>query len=650
MPVRAFLTDSIRYSTLLLCALGALLSLLWMALVGPGLGVTALFLLLAGLVGVGVYDLRQSRHAILRNYPILGHMRFALEFIRPEIRQYFIEGDVEAGEPFTRAQRSVVYQRAKGMPDVRPFGTKLDVGANGYEWINHSMQTTHIESHDFRIWIGGQPGVPREGVSPCTQPYNASVFNISAMSFGALSANAILALNLGARMDGFAHDTGEGGISRYHREHGGDLIWEIGSGYFGCRNEDGTFSPERFAQQAVDPQVKMIEIKISQGAKPGHGGMLPGAKVTPEIAAARGIPVGQDCVSPSAHSAFSTPVELMHFIARLRQLSGGKPVGFKLCIGHIWEWFAIVKAMLETDITPDYIVVDGAEGGTGAAPIEFADHMGAPVQEGLNLVSNTLIGVNLRHRIKIGAAGKVINSFDLARMFALGADWCNSGRGFMMALGCIQAQVCHTGFCPTGITTQDPLRERALVVADKAPRVAQYHANTLHALKELLQAAGLMHPDQLYTHHIVRRVDATHVRLLSAMMPTMRFGAILDDLEHQHNVYRLYWPLADARSFALHPPTAEDLAASPGIRPTIAGRPASAVQIAEELTRKRPPTPAPVSHLVPEQAKTFRTTTLSPSQVPPEWTGSGSDLLAAAMQLQGEHEHDVHGAADDRHQ
>ncbi len=650
MPVRAFLTDSIRYSTLLLCALGALLSLLWMALVGPGLGVTALFLLLAGLVGVGVYDLRQSRHAILRNYPILGHMRFALEFIRPEIRQYFIEGDVEAGEPFTRAQRSVVYQRAKGMPDVRPFGTKLDVGANGYEWINHSMQTTHIESHDFRIWIGGQPGVPREGVSPCTQPYNASVFNISAMSFGALSANAILALNLGARMDGFAHDTGEGGISRYHREHGGDLIWEIGSGYFGCRNEDGTFSPERFAQQAVDPQVKMIEIKISQGAKPGHGGMLPGAKVTPEIAAARGIPVGQDCVSPSAHSAFSTPIELMHFIARLRELSGGKPVGFKLCIGHIWEWFAIVKAMLETDITPDYIVVDGAEGGTGAAPIEFADHMGAPVQEGLNLVSNTLIGVNLRHRIKIGAAGKVINSFDLARMFALGADWCNSGRGFMMALGCIQAQVCHTGFCPTGITTQDPLRERALVVADKAPRVAQYHANTLHALKELLQAAGLMHPDQLYTHHIVRRVDATHVRLLSAMMPTMRFGAILNDLPNQHNVYRLYWPLADARSFALHPPTAEDLAASPGIRPTIAGRPASAVQIAEELTRKRPPTPAPVSHLVPEQAKTFRTTTLSPSQVPPEWTGSGSDLLAAAMQLQGEHEHDVHGAAGDRHQ
>ncbi|HNJ45454.1 MAG TPA: FMN-binding glutamate synthase family protein [Ottowia sp.] len=648
MHVRAFLDHSIRFSTLALCALGTLLALVWMALAGPGPWSTALMLLCAVLVGVGVYDLQQTRHAILRNYPILGHLRFALEFIRPEIRQYFIEGDVEAGEPFTRAQRSVVYQRAKGVPDVRPFGTKLDVGANGYEWINHSMQTTHIESHDFRIWIGGQPGVPREGVAPCTQPYNASVFNISAMSFGALSANAILALNLGARMDGFAHDTGEGGISRYHRQHGGDLIWEIGSGYFGCRNDDGSFSPERFARQAVDPQIKMIEIKISQGAKPGHGGMLPGAKVTPEIAAARGIPVGQDCVSPSAHSAFSTPIELMHFIARLRQLSGGKPVGFKLCIGHIWEWFAIVKAMLETDITPDYIVVDGAEGGTGAAPIEFADHMGAPVQEGLNLVSNTLIGVNLRHRIKIGAAGKVINSFDLARMFALGADWCNSGRGFMMALGCIQAQVCHTGHCPTGITTQDPLRERALVVADKATRVAQYHANTLHALKELLQAAGLMHPDQLYTHHIVRRIDATRVRLLSAMMPTMRFGAILNDLEHQHNVYRLYWPLADAHSFSLHPPTAEELAASPGIRPTIAGRPASAVQIAEELTRRRLPTPAPVSHLVPEQARTFHSSAVSPSQVPPEWTGSGSDLLAAAMQLQDEHAHDAQAHADDR--
>ena len=624
MPVRAFLTDSIRYSTLLLCALGALLSLLWMALVGPGLGVTALFLLLAGLVGVGVYDLRQSRHAILRNYPILGHMRFALEFIRPEIRQYFIEGDVEAGEPFTRAQRSVVYQRAKGMPDVRPFGTKLDVGANGYEWINHSMQTTHIESHDFRIWIGGQPGVPREGVSPCTQPYNASVFNISAMSFGALSANAILALNLGARMDGFAHDTGEGGISRYHREHGGDLIWEIGSGYFGCRNEDGTFSPERFAQQAVDPQVKMIEIKISQGAKPGHGGMLPGAKVTPEIAAARGIPVGQDCVSPSAHSAFSTPVELMHFIARLRQLSGGKPVGFKLCIGHIWEWFAIVKAMLETGITPDFIVVDGAEGGTGAAPVEFTDHVGTPLQEGLRLVHNTLVGVGLRDRIKLGCAGKVTNSFDIARMLALGADWCNSGRAFMMAVGCLQAQTCHTGRCPTGVTTQDPLRQRALVVGDKAPRVAQYHANTLHALKELLQAAGLKHTDEVTTHHIVRRIDDAEVRLLSSLMPQVAQGAILNDLAHLPNVFRLYWPLASAHSFAPQQPATD--AAPPDLRDPAARRksnaPASASEVAQQLrTTPAAAQPHPAS-VEPQQAPEPVAAPPSPSEVPVTWTAS----------------------------
>ena len=636
MSTREFFNQTIRFSTLALCVLGALLSLLWMGAFGRSWASISLLLLCVGLVLVGLYDMGQTRHAVLRNYPILGHMRYMLEFIRPEIRQYFIEGDIEPGEPFTRAQRSVVYQRSKGVPDVRPFGTKLDVGVGGYEWINHSLQTTYIESHDFRIWIGGEPGVAREGVSPCTQPYNASVFNISAMSFGALSANAVMALNLGAKMDGFAHDTGEGVISRYHRKHGGDLIWEIGSGYFGCRNEDGSFSPELFARQATDPQVKMIEIKISQGAKPGHGGMLPGAKVTEEIAEARGIPVGQDCVSPSAHSAFSTPIELMHFIARLRELSGGKPVGFKLCIGHIWEWFAIVKAMLETDITPDYIVVDGAEGGTGAAPVEFADHMGAPVQEGLHLVSNTLIGVNLRHRVKVGAAGKVINSFDLARMFALGADWCNSGRGFMMALGCIQAQVCHTGYCPTGITTQDPVRQRALVVPDKAKRVAQYHANTLYALKELLQAAGLKHPDQLYTHHIVRRIDATRVRLLSGMMPTMRFGAILDDLERQHNVYRLYWPLANAHSFAPREPTDEELAASPGIRPTLAGRPASAVQIAEELARKRTRAPKPVSQLVPEQAKAYPDPAAEPWQVPPEWTGSGSDVLAAARRMEGE--------------
>ena len=403
-----------------------------------------------------------------------------------------------------------------------------------------------MPSHDFRVSIG-------DAGSSCTQPYSASVFNISAMSFGALSANAILALNQGAKRGGFAHDTGEGSISQHHRVHGGDLIWEIGSGYFGCRNDDGSFNPERFAAAAREPQVKMIELKLSQGAKPGHGGVLPGPKVTAEIAAARGVPAGQDCISPASHSAFSTPVEMMHFIARLRQLSGGKPTGFKLCIGHPWEWFAIVKAMLETGIAPDFIVVDGAEGGTGAAPVEFSDHVGAPLQEGLLLVHNTLIGVNLRSRISIGAAGKVISAFDLVRLMALGADWCNAGRGFMMALGCIQAQSCHTGKCPTGVTTQDPVRQQALVVPDKAERVRSFHRSTLHALKEIVQAAGLLHPQEVSAHHIVRRVTDTEVRLLSNLILRVEPGALLGPLDQQHTVFSQYWPLASAHSFRAGP-------------------------------------------------------------------------------------------------
>ena len=539
----------VRYSFMALCALGVLLS--WLSLVIFDVGWLAL-LICAALVGVGVHDLRQTRHAILRNYPVIGHLRFLFEFIRPEIRQYFIESDSEAA-PFSRAQRSLVYQRAKGQPDNQPFGTHLDVGKQGYEWINHSMSPTQLATHDFRIWIGGRPDTsgasPAAPERPCTQPYQASVFNISALSFGSLSANAILALNKGAQMGGFAHDTGEGSISTHHRANGGDLIWEIGSGYFGCRNDDGTFNAERFAANARDPQVKLIEIKMSQGAKPGHGGILPGPKVTAEIAAARGVPVGQDCISPSSHSAFTTPVEMMHFIAQLRQLSGGKPVGFKLCIGHPWEWFAIVKAMLATNITPDFIVVDGAEGGTGAAPVEFSDHVGAPLQEGLQLVHNTLIGVNLRSRVSIGAAGKVVSAFDLVRLMALGADWCNAGRGFMMALGCIQAQSCHTGKCPTGVTTQDPQRQQALVVPDKAERVRNFHRSTLHALQELVQAAGLQHPSEFSAHHIVRRVSDTEVQLLSNLITRMAPGALLGDLDKQHKVFKDYWPLADATSF-----------------------------------------------------------------------------------------------------
>ena len=538
-----------RYSAFALCVVGLVACLafvlvsphLWLAWIG-----VAVFAVLSG---TGIHDLRQTRHAILRNYPVIGHLRFLLEFIRPEMRQYFIESDSEAA-PFSRAQRSLVYQRAKGDPDNRPFGTQLDVTAAGYEWINHSMQPTKLANHDFRIVIGGTQ-LPADAnlAQVCTQPYSASVFNISAMSFGALSANAILALNQGAKMGGFAHDTGEGSISQHHRVHGGDLIWEIGSGYFGCRNDDGTFSEERFTANARDPQVKMIEIKLSQGAKPGHGGVLPAPKVTPEIAAARGVPVGVDCISPSSHSAFSTPTEMMHFVARLRELSGGKPTGFKFCLGHPWEWFGIVKAMQATGITPDFIVVDGAEGGTGAAPVEFSDHVGAPLQEGLLLVHNTLVGVNLRHRIKIGCAAKVITAFDVARMMALGADWCNAARGFMMALGCIQAQSCHTGHCPTGVTTQDPVRQQALVVPTKADRVRNFHRSTLHALQELVQAAGLDHPQQITAHHIVRRISDTEVRLLSNLVMQVQPGALLGPLDAQHNVFRTYWPLASAESF-----------------------------------------------------------------------------------------------------
>lgn len=555
----------IRYTALVLCALGGALCLA-AALLWPRWWWWLAAAVLLGLTLLGWYDLRQTRHAILRNYPIIGHLRFLFESIRPEMRQYFIESDNE-NLPFSRAQRSLVYQRSKGQPDSRPFGTQLDVSANGYEWVNHSLQPSKLASHDFRTWIGGQPDRPHEGVAPCTQPYQASVFNISAMSFGALSANAILALNQGAKTGGFAHDTGEGSISQHHRVHGGDLIWEIGSGYFGCRNDDGTFSEDRFTANALDPQVKMIELKLSQGAKPGHGGMLLGAKVTPEIAAARGVPVGVDCISPSSHSAFSTPIEMLQFIARLRQLSGGKPVGFKFCVGHPWEWFAMVKAMQQTDITPDFIVVDGAEGGTGAAPVEFTDHVGVPLQEGLLLVHNTLVGVNLRHRIQLGAAGKVITAFDIARMMSLGADWCNCGRGFMMALGCIQAQTCHTGRCPTGVTTQDARRQQALVVPDKATRVASYHRQTLHALMELVQAAGLQHPRDFTPHHIVRRTGDSQVHLLSNVVLHVQPGALLGPLDSQHQVFQMYWPRACAESFQITPPPMTPSAQRPQNQP-----------------------------------------------------------------------------------
>lgn len=472
---------------------------------------------LAALFALGWLDFSQARQSVRRNYPLTGRLRYALEYIRPELRQYFLEDD-EQKLPFSRNERAMVYARSKVQNDKRGFGSIKNMYAADTEWIAHSMQPVRLDPASFRV---------RVGAGTCAQPYDLSLLNVSGMSFGALSPNAIRALNKGAALGQFAHDTGEGSISSHHRLHGGDLIWQIASGYFGCRSPDGRFDPERFAVQAQSPQVKMIEVKLSQGAKPGHGGVLPKAKVSAEIAAARGVPMGLDCVSPARHSAFSTPAELLGFVARLRQLSGGKPVGIKLCVGHPAEWFSLVKAMLETGQTPDFVVVDGSEGGTGAAPIEFADHVGMPLRDGLRLVHNSLVGAGLRERIRIGASGKVISAFDIARCLALGADWCNSGRGFMFALGCIQSRSCHTDHCPTGVATQDPVRQRAIVVTDKAERVYYFHANTMHALADLLGAAGLHRPGDLTAQHLMVRNTQGHARTLASTIDTLLPGQLL---------------------------------------------------------------------------------------------------------------------------
>ena len=513
------------------------------------------FTLISALLSlVGLNDLRQSHHAVRRNYPILGNIRYLIETIRPEIRQYLLEGDDDK-LPFSRAQRSLVYARAKNESAEKAFGTLNDVYRPGFEFISHSMLP--VETPDpasFRINIGGPQ---------CRQPYSASIFNISAMSFGALSANAIAALNKGAKRGRFAHDTGEGSISPHHREHGGDLIWEIGSGYFGCRTPEGRFDPQRFAEQAGDPQVKMIEVKLSQGAKPGHGGILPGHKVSAEIAATRGVLMGQDCISPAAHSAFRSPVQLLQFIGQLRELSGGKPVGFKFCLGHPWEFMGIAKAMLATGIVPDFIVVDGKEGGTGAAPREFSDNIGVPMREGLMFVHNTLVGMNLRDKIRIGAGGKIVSAFDIASVLAIGADWVNSARGFMFAIGCIQSQSCHTNKCPTGVATQDPLRQRALVVPEKADRVYSFHRNTLHALAEMLAAAGLDHPAELKPKHLVRRISASEIRLFSQLHVFLKPGELLSgsiDSEFYARMWRM------ARSDSFEPENGEVQAIKPALR------------------------------------------------------------------------------------
>ena len=529
-----------RYITLTLCAIIALMLGVGVFTVAPDWRaiVFVAFALFAALTLLGVYDLFQTKHAVLRTYPIAAHLRFILEEMRPEMRQYFFESETD-GLPFSRSQRALVYQRAKMVLDKRPFGTQRDVYAQGYEFLSHSIAPRAVDPASFRVSVGGPD---------CAKPYSASVFNISAMSFGSLSANAIRALNAGARLGGFAHDTGEGGYSPHHREGGGDIIWEIGSGYFGCRSEKGDFDPDRFADAAANPQIKMVEIKLSQGAKPGHGGVLPAAKVSAEIAAIRGVAVGQDCISPVRHSAFSTPLEMMAFIARLRSLSGGKPVGFKLCIGHPWEFFGLCKAMLETGVTPDFIVIDGKEGGTGAAPLEFADHLGMPLREGLTFARNALVGAGLRERIRIGSSGKIVTAFDMAAAFALGADWCNSARGFMFSLGCIQSLSCHTDTCPTGVATQDPLRARALVVEDKTTRVKNFHAATLHALGELTAAAGLEHPQDFRPEQFFRRVSDRETLSFAELYPALEKGELIAGAREPH--WRKMWGLARADSFA----------------------------------------------------------------------------------------------------
>ncbi len=469
------------------------------------------------LLAIGYVDFFQRRQTIRRNFPILGNFRYLFEAIRPEINQYFVESNID-GRPFNREERALVYQRAKGALDTLPFGTQRDVYAVGYEWFNHSLLPSTIPDHDLRITIGGPD---------CKQPYSASILNISAMSYGSLSKNAVMALNGGAKKGGFAHNTGEGGISPYHLKPGGDLIWQIGTGYFGCRTESGTFDPEKFRVNAAQSAVKMIEIKISQGAKPGHGGILPGKKVNKEIAEIRGVPIGKDVISPPSHSAFSTPIELMHYVAQLRELSGGKPVGFKLCLGKRREMVAICKAMEQTGITPDFIAVDGGEGGTGAAPLEFSNYLGSPGVEALIFVHNALIGFGVRDRIKILATGRITSAFGVLKRMALGADAIYSARAMMLALGCIQALRCNTNHCPAGVATQNKSLNDGLVVSDKRQRVYMYHRETVESAAELLQAMGLMHSDELQPWHLMRRVSPTDIRHYGELFHFLEGGELL---------------------------------------------------------------------------------------------------------------------------
>lgn len=478
----------------------------WGWLAGP-----ACFLVLRG-----VRDVFQTTHSILRNFPLLGHLRFAMESVRPELRQYFVESDDEEN-PFSREKRSVIYQRAKNVLDTKPFGTRRDVYRSGYDWVAHSMEPRHVEQSATRVTIG-------EG--RCAQPYSASLLNISAMSYGALSSNAVRALNQGAQRGAFYQNTGEGGVTSYHLAGGGDLCWQVGTGYFGCRNTEGEFDEKKFATVAAEPSVKMIEIKLSQGAKPGHGGILPGAKVTAEVAAIRGVPVGKTVASPPVHSAFSGPTGLLKFVTQLRALSGGKPVGFKLCVGQPEQVLSIVKAMVDSGLVPDFITVDGGEGGTGAAPLEFTNSVGMPLQDGLNLVHNALTGAGLRDQVKLISAGKIATGFHIVEQLALGANLCNSARGMMFALGCIQALKCNSNTCPVGVATQDPKLVAGLVVGTKAERVANFHRKTVDSVLELAGTAGLSSPAELMPSHLYRRVSPMEVLHLGQIYPTVESGSL----------------------------------------------------------------------------------------------------------------------------
>ncbi|EAZ83028.1 FMN-binding glutamate synthase family protein [Algoriphagus machipongonensis] len=479
--------------TLFLASAFLLISLTALSIYFWGLGYIFLGILLVFFL-IGLYDILQKKHAILRNFPIVGHFRYMFEAISPEIQQYFIESNTD-GRPFSRNLRSLVYRRAKSVNDTHPFGTQRDIDGENYMALRHSIYAVQPLKEEPRITIGSEA---------CKHPYSASIFNISAMSFGSLSSNAILALSKGAKKGNFYHNTGEGGISHHHRDGGGDLVWQIGTGYFGCRDQHGNFDEEKFKEKSRWPEVKMIEIKLSQGAKPGHGGVLPGVKNTAEIAEIRGVEQGTTILSPPAHTAFDGPKGLVEFVGKLRELSGGKPIGFKLCVGRTEEFVNLCKEMVALHIWPDFITVDGAEGGTGAAPLEFSDSVGLPLEPALIFVNGTLEKYHLREHIKVIASGKAISAFSIIKNIAMGADICNSARGFMFSLGCIQALRCNTNECPTGVATQKGNLVKGLVVTDKAERVYNFHKNTVHAVQELLGATGHTHTEEISIHDLVK--------------------------------------------------------------------------------------------------------------------------------------------------